>query len=67
MPEETGTRLFRKLHGKKELKDVPVIVISGVAGRNAAVSRSVPVFDKPIDEGGLLEAIRTRLGKAKEF
>jgi hypothetical protein len=38
-----------------------VIVISGLAGRNVAVSRSVPVLDKPIDEQRLLEEVRRAL------
>jgi CheY-like chemotaxis protein len=61
MPEETGTGLYRKLHNKKELKDIPVIVISGLAGRDIAVSKSVPVFEKPIDKEGLLATIKEML------
>ena len=57
MPKETGTDFFRKIHHKKECGDIPVIVISGLPGRHLAVSKSVPVFDKPIDEIRLLEAI----------
>ena len=62
MPKATGTDLYRKILRKKEFESVPVIVISGLAGRNLAVSKSVPVFDKPIDESGLLEAIRNAVG-----
>jgi CheY-like chemotaxis protein len=62
MPQETGTGLYRKMHGKKELRQIPVVVISGVAGRNVAVSRSVPVFDKPIDEARLLTTIEELTG-----
>ena len=58
MPEETGTGFYRKLHHKKELKDIPVIVISGMAGRDIAVSKSVPVFEKPIDKEELLKSIQ---------
>ena len=57
MPQETGTGLYRKMREQKKLKEVPVIVISGLAGRHLAVSKSVPVFDKPIDQQGLLNAI----------
>ncbi len=63
MPEETGTGLYRKLHDKKDFRDIPVIVISAAAGRDVAVSKSVPVFDKPIDQEGLLAAIRGSLGE----
>jgi FixJ family two-component response regulator len=61
MPEETGTGFFRKLQHSKDHQEIPVIVISGLAGRNLAVSKSVPVFDKPIDEAGLLEAVEKAL------
>ncbi len=61
MPEETGTGFYRKLHNSKEFGALPVIIISGHAGRNLAVSKSVIVFDKPIDEEGLLNTIRKLL------
>jgi CheY-like chemotaxis protein len=61
MPEETGTGFFRKLQHSKDHRMIPVIVISGLAGRNLAVSKSVPVFDKPIDEAGLLASIEQAL------
>ena len=64
MPEETGTGLYRKLHDKKAYKEIPVIVISGAAGRDVAVSKSVPVFDKPIDKEALLSKIQETVGAA---
>ncbi len=62
MPEETGTGLYRKLHHKKEYKDIPVIVISGMAGSYVAVSKSVPVIEKPPKEENVLEEVRKALG-----
>jgi CheY-like chemotaxis protein len=62
MPYETGTDLFRKLRSRGELKEIPIIVVSGLAGRNIAVSRSVPVIDKPIDEERLLGEVQKALG-----
>jgi CheY-like chemotaxis protein len=62
MPEQTGTGLYRMLHDHKEVRDIPVIVISGLAGRNVAVGKNVPVFDKPIDEDGLLKMIDDMIG-----
>ena len=64
MPHRTGTGLYRKMHDKRALRDIPVIVISGLAGRRVAVSRDVPVFDKPIDERRLLETVHAILGDA---
>jgi CheY-like chemotaxis protein len=63
MPEETGTGLYRKLHNKKEYKDIPVIVISGLAGSYVAVSKSVPVIDKPPKEENVLEEVRKALAE----
>jgi CheY-like chemotaxis protein len=57
MPAETGTGLYRRLREHKELRDIPVVVISGLAGRNVAVSKSVVVLDKPIDEERLLRLV----------
>jgi len=62
MPRETGTDLYRQIHRKKEFESIPVIVISGLPGRYVAVSKSVPVFDKPIDESSLLEEIEKTIG-----
>ena len=62
MPEETGTGFYRKLHNKKQYRDIPVVVISGLAGSYVAVSKSVPVIDKPPDEKQVLLEIRKALG-----
>lgn len=61
MPEETGTGFYRKLQHKKELKSIPVIVISGLAGSYVAVSKSVPVIEKPPKEENVLEEVRKAL------
>jgi len=58
MPEETGTGFFRKLRNRKDLRDIPVIIVSGLAGRDVAVSKSVVVIDKPPGEAALLEEVR---------
>ena len=63
MPEETGTGFYRKLHNKKEYKDIPVIVISGVAGSHLAVGKSVPVLDKPPQEDEVLQEVAKALGE----
>jgi len=63
MPNETGTGLFRKLHDKKEYRNIPIVVISGLAGRDIAVSKSVPVIDKPPEEKEVLREVRKALGE----
>jgi DNA-binding response OmpR family regulator len=61
MPGQSGTDLYRQLRGKKA---VPTIIVSGVAGRNLAVSKEVAVIGKPIDEEKLLEEVRRQIGEA---
>ena len=63
MPAETGTGFYRKLRDKKDLKEIPVIVVSGFAGRKVSVSKKVPVLDKPLDKERVLEEVRKALGE----
>ncbi len=62
MPNETGTRFYRNVTKDKELKDIPIIVISGLAGRHLAVSKPVAVFDKPVDRNELLKVVKDSIG-----
>ncbi len=64
MPEETGTGLYRKLLRKKDYKDIPVIVISGLSKNYLALNKSVPVLDKPPEETEVLSEVRKALGEA---
>ncbi len=63
MPNETGTGFYKHLDRNKELKDTPVIIISGLPGRNLAVRKPVAVFDKPIDTEELLKIVRETIGE----
>ena len=58
MPEETGTAFYRKLHRQKEFENIPVIFVSGLSGKPASVSKSIPVIDKPIEEKYILKEIQ---------
>jgi CheY-like chemotaxis protein len=62
MPEEMGTGFYRKLNHKLEYKDLPVIIISGMAVGDVAISKSVPVFEKPIEKEDLLSTIKEMIG-----
>ena len=63
MPKQTGTDFYRKLSRNKELKDTPVIVVSGLTGRHLATKEPVAVFDKPIDREEFLAAVEKALGR----
>ena len=62
MPRETGTGFYRKFARDPDLKDVPVVIISGLAGRHLAVKQPLAVFDKPIDPDKLMEVVRGAIG-----
>jgi twitching motility two-component system response regulator PilH len=61
MPKQSGTDFYRKFTRDKNLEGVPVIVVSGLAGRNLAVPRPAAVFDKPIDPSAFIEAVEQAL------
>jgi len=52
MPDEWGPRFYRKL-SKSEFKDVPVIVVSGMAGQHA-IRKAAAYISKPFDPDKLL-------------
>ena len=61
MPEEWGSRLYRKMSKDEELKDIPVIVISGMSGRHA-VKSAVAYVAKPFDPDKLLGIVKKTIG-----
>jgi len=62
MPDQTGTDFYRRLTKEADLRDTPVIVVSGIAGRHLAVSRPFAVFDKPIVPDQFLDTVEQALG-----
>jgi CheY-like chemotaxis protein len=64
MPDQTGTDFFRRLTKHKDLEKIPIIVVSGLAGRHLAVREPLAVFDKPIDPDEFGAAVDRALGLA---
>ncbi len=62
MPEEWGTRFYRKLSKDKDLKDTPVIVISGMASRHLSIKKAVAYLNKPFDPDKLLITVQKAIG-----
>ncbi|MCP4677378.1 MAG: response regulator [Deltaproteobacteria bacterium] len=62
MPEKTGTEFYRQLSKDSALSDIPIIVVSGLAGRHLAIRKPVAVFDKPIDPEKFIEAVDKAIG-----
>ena len=61
MPHETGTGFYRKFSRSKDYEGTPVIVVSGLAGRDLAVRKPAAVFDKPIDPDEFIAAVEKAL------
>lgn len=61
MPKEWGPRFYRKLRKNSELKDIPVIVITGIEG-NYAIKDAVGVIQKPFDPDKLLGMVKKTIG-----
>ncbi|MBW2252351.1 MAG: response regulator [Deltaproteobacteria bacterium] len=61
MPDQWGPRFYRKLIQDKELKDIPVIVISGIDG-NHAVRNAVAFVKKPFDPEKIIGIVKNTIG-----
>lgn len=66
MPNQSGTDFYRRLSKDPDLGRVPIIVVSGLAGRHLAVREPVAVFDKPIDPDEFGAAVDRALGVSDE-
>jgi two-component system, OmpR family, phosphate regulon response regulator PhoB len=75
MPRESGIRLYRKLKTNKKFKDIPIIMLSGIAEKSFLRSQKVltefggdPVpepeayLEKPVDGDMLADTIKKVLG-----
>jgi CheY-like chemotaxis protein len=68
MPEKSGVAVYRKLKEDEELKDIPVVIITGVSEdfkRFISSRRQVPppegYISKPVDAGQLIKVVRKLL------
>ena len=63
MPEEWGTRFYRKLRKQEApLKDTPVLIISAMPSRHLSVRDAVGYFAKPFNPDKVVEAVKKTLG-----
>lgn len=62
MPEEWGTRFYRKFSKQEAYKDLPVIVISGLSGRHQAIKNAVASIAKPFDPDKVAALARKTIG-----
>jgi CheY-like chemotaxis protein len=61
MPGEWGPRFYRQLSQDPDLKNIPVIIISGLTGHQYAVVKAVAALSKPFDRNELLKIVKETL------
>ena len=61
LPGEWGPRFYRQISQDPELKNIPVIVISGLSGHQYAVVKAVASISKPFDRDELLKIVKETL------
>ena len=61
MPGEWGPRFYRQISQDPKLKNIPVIVISGLSGHQYAVVKAVASLTKPFDRDELLKIVKETL------
>ena len=67
MPNESGVKFLRKIKTNDALKNIPVIIVSGLQDFRTFIQKCGPVpdpegfIDKPIDEALLLEKVKELL------
>ena len=63
MPKVTGPLFYVKYKKIDELKDVPVIVISGLHVPHRSITKVVAALEKPIDRDKLLNIVKEAVGE----
>ena len=69
MDNQSGVKMFKQLQGDPETKDIPVILITGVARefktfleRTKQVEAPQGYFEKPVDRAALLAKVKELIG-----
>ena len=62
MPEQWGPRFYRRMIKNKDLKNIPVIVISGLTGSQYSLPKAVAHLNKPFEPDELLRLVREHIG-----
>ena len=65
MPRGSGADFYQQLLADDELRDTPVIVVSGVTTRHLVIDQAAAVFDKPIRPDQFIAAVRAVLGESE--
>jgi CheY-like chemotaxis protein len=62
MPQDYGTKFYRRIRKDEQYKDTPIIVISGVPRSGVEIKKAVASLNKPFDPNKLLGIVRETIG-----
>ncbi|MBF0378364.1 MAG: response regulator [Desulfamplus sp.] len=62
MKGEWGPKFFRRFTKNKEWKEIPVIVISGMASRHLSIEKAITWLPKPFDPEKLIGIVKNTIG-----
>ncbi len=62
MPGEWGPRFYRHMTQDSKLKNIPVIVISGLSGNSHAIPKAIASIKKPFDRDELVSLVKETIG-----
>jgi CheY-like chemotaxis protein len=62
MPNEWGPKFYRKMSRMTDFRDLPVVVISGLAGIHLAIPKAVATVQKPFDPVEVLRIVEGAIG-----
>lgn len=63
MEQQWGAQFYRTMSKNPDFKDIPVIVVSGLAKPELSIRKAVAVVRKPFDPEELLSIVRTQIGE----
>ncbi|GFM35832.1 response regulator [Desulfovibrio psychrotolerans] len=61
MPDKGGTMFYVNMRKEGEIKDTPVVVVSGVGPRPPALRKGIPTIEKPVNVSLLLSTVAERI------
>ncbi|MCF8061029.1 MAG: response regulator [Deltaproteobacteria bacterium] len=62
MDKVWGPQFYRKMSKNQALKEIPVIVVSGLARPELAIKKAAAVVSKPFDPDELIRIVRDLIG-----
>jgi len=63
MPKIAGPLFYARLRKIEDLKDIPIIVISGLQVPERSIKKAVAALEKPIDRDELLSIVKDTIGE----